>query len=256
MLSKSFEPWTHREPWVSTLFRTLIDRARVRGYWGPSHLVKNMQTLGQFFEPLYIIEGEILMVQIVVSRGKSSRVVSWVLTIWFLVEHSFLQQMKHVLSQIYSRYCTGRGEMDSVYVHYIVISSSCFTSVGGKDVRSSFPWFLHSYGGGMKWAGFFEIFLVSSWFFEKSGHCKCEVSGNHSSMISLSMCSSWLWNRQPQVQRLSWICGNFLYRVALTFMSHICEGAWKGWEILAKLYQHQFKVSPFHDKLLQEREQL
>ena len=54
MLSKSFEPWTHREPRVSTLFHTLIDRVRVRGYWGPLHLVKNMQTLGQFFEPLYI----------------------------------------------------------------------------------------------------------------------------------------------------------------------------------------------------------
>ena len=39
---------------MSTLFHTLIDRVRVRGYWGPSHLVKNMQTLGQFFEPLYL----------------------------------------------------------------------------------------------------------------------------------------------------------------------------------------------------------
>jgi hypothetical protein len=54
ILSNALDPGTSREPMVRAFFHTLIVRARVRRCVGLLTLVKNIQTSGRFFEPLYI----------------------------------------------------------------------------------------------------------------------------------------------------------------------------------------------------------
>jgi hypothetical protein len=56
ILSNALDPGTSREPMVRAFFHTLIVRAWVRRCARLLTLVKNIQTSGRFFEPLYVQE--------------------------------------------------------------------------------------------------------------------------------------------------------------------------------------------------------
>jgi hypothetical protein len=56
ILSNALDPGTSREPMVRAFFHTLIVRAWIRRCARLLTLVKNIQTSGRFFEPLYLYD--------------------------------------------------------------------------------------------------------------------------------------------------------------------------------------------------------